>query len=223
MEKITIVIADDHNMFRESLRKVLDLESDLEVVGEARDGQETVDVIERTNPQIVMLDIRMPKFDGIEVVTQLKKKGCPCKFIIITALDGENQITRISRAGIEGYVLKSSGLTELLIALRTVASGGSYVDPKVASKLLTSFSTHAEFREKMDLLTNREKQILYWVSHGLSSRDIAKQMILSNKTIQNHISQILKKLQLQEKGQAVALAWKWGLPERSPSDFSEKD
>ncbi|MDD4229526.1 MAG: response regulator transcription factor, partial [Aminobacterium sp.] len=135
MGKITVVIADDHNLFRESVRKVLDMESDIEVIGEARDGQETIEVVERMSPQIVMLDIRMPKLDGIEVVKKLREKGVNCAFVIITALDGENQITRVSRAGIQGYVLKSSGLAELLTALRIVASGGRYVDPQIASKL----------------------------------------------------------------------------------------
>ncbi|MEA4877439.1 MAG: response regulator transcription factor [Aminobacterium sp.] len=221
MGKITVVIADDHNLFRESVRKVLDMESDIEVIGEARDGQETIEVVERMSPQIVMLDIRMPKLDGIEVVNKLREKGVNCAFVIITALDGENQITRVSRAGIQGYVLKSSGLAELLTALRIVASGGRYVDPQIASKLLSSFSPHAEFKEKIETLTLKEKQILYWISHGLSSREVAKRMILSNKTVQNHMSQILKKLEVQEKGQAVALAWKWGLPEHAPSEIMD--
>lgn len=221
MGKITVVIADDHNLFRESVRKVLDMESDIEVIGEARDGQETIEVVERMSPQIVMLDIRMPKFDGIEVVNKLREKGVNCAFVIITALDGENQITRVSRAGIQGYVLKSSGLAELLTALRIVASGGRYVDPQIASKLHSSFSPHAEFKEKIETLTLKEKQILYWISHGLSSREVAKRMILSNKTVQNHMSQILKKLEVQEKGQAVALAWKWGLPEHAPSEIMD--
>lgn len=183
MKKITVVLADDHSLFRESIRKILDMEDDIEVVGEARDGLEAIDVVKKTAPHVVILDIRMPRADGIEVVNTLRKEGCKSAFVVTTALDAENQITRVSRAGIEGYVLKSSGLAELLYALRTVASGERYVDPLIASKLLKSFSPHAEFKSKIETLTIKEKEVLYWVSHGLSSREVGRRMILSNKTV----------------------------------------
>ncbi|WP_352396867.1 response regulator transcription factor [Aminobacterium colombiense] len=221
MKKITVVLADDHSLFRESIRKILDMEDDIEVVGEARDGLEAIDVVKKTAPHVVILDIRMPRADGIEVVNTLRKEGCKSAFVVTTALDAENQITRVSRAGIEGYVLKSSGLAELLYALRTVASGERYVDPLIASKLLKSFSPHAEFKSKIETLTIKEKEVLYWVSHGLSSREVGRRMILSNKTVQNHMCQILKKLDVQEKSQAIALAWKWGLTEHPPTEDEE--
>ncbi|MDR0654106.1 MAG: response regulator transcription factor, partial [Synergistaceae bacterium] len=138
MKKIRLVIADDHRLFREGLRRLLELEDDLEIVGEAKDGAEAVDLILITDPDVVLLDINMPKLDGGEVIKRLRGSNIHSRFMAITAYDDEEHLANLSAQGINGYILKSSSMPDLLAALRSVSGGESYVDPKVAGKLLSS-------------------------------------------------------------------------------------
>jgi DNA-binding NarL/FixJ family response regulator len=211
MKKIRIVVADDHRLFREGLRRLLELEGDLEIVGEAKDGAEAVDIILATDPDIVLLDINMPKMDGGQVVKRLRGTSIHAKFMAITAYDDEEHLANLSALGINGYILKSSSMPDLLSALHAVNSGESYVDPKVAGKLLSSFQKHKEESDVMQILTQREKEVLFWLSLGFNNLEISAKMVLSEKTVKNHVSHLLKKLNLNDRTQAAVLAWRMGL------------
>jgi DNA-binding NarL/FixJ family response regulator len=209
MKKIRIVVADDHRLFREGLRRLLELEDDHEIVGEAKDGAEAVDLILTTDPDVVLLDINMPKMDGGEVIKHLRGSNIHSKFMAITAYDDEEHLANLSAQGINGYILKSSSMPDLLAALRSVNSGESYVDPKVAGKLLSSFKRREE-NDVMQLLTQR-KEVLFWLSQGFNNLEISAKMVLSEKTVKNHVSHLLRKLNLNDRTQAAVLAWRMGL------------
>jgi DNA-binding NarL/FixJ family response regulator len=220
MNKIRVAIADDHRLFREGLRRLLELENDMEIVGEAKDGAEAVDMIMSTEPDIVLLDINMPKLDGGQVVKQLKGAGLRTKFVAITAYDDEEHLAALSAIGINGYILKSSSMPDLLSALHSVFSGESYVDPKVAGKLLSSFQKRKEEQDVMLLLTQREKEVLFWLSQGFNNAEISSKMVLSEKTVKNHVSHLLKKLGLNDRTQAAVLAWRMGIVQTSSNTMN---
>ncbi|MDR0649164.1 MAG: response regulator transcription factor [Synergistaceae bacterium] len=215
MNKIRVAIADDHRLFREGLRRLLELEGDIEVVGEAKDGAEAVDMVLSTAPDIVLLDINMPKMDGGQVVKQLKGAKLNTKFVAITAYDDEEHLASLSAIGINGYILKSSSMPDLISALHAVYGGESYVDPKVAGKLLSSFQKRKEEQDVTFLLTQREKEVLFWLSQGFNNAEISAKMVLSEKTVKNHVSHLLKKLGLNDRTQAAVLAWRMGLVQSS--------
>ncbi|MDR3255012.1 MAG: response regulator transcription factor [Synergistaceae bacterium] len=220
MSKIRVAMADDHRLFREGLRRLLELEGDIEVVGEAKDGAEAVDMILATEPDIVLLDINMPKLDGGQVVKQLKDSGLHTKYMAITAYDDEEHLAALSAIGINGYILKSSSMPDLLSALRSVNNGESYVDPKVAGKLLSSFQKRKEEQDVMLLLTQREKEVLFWLSQGFNNAEISAKMVLSEKTVKNHVSHLLKKLGLNDRTQAAVLAWRMGIVQPSSNTMN---
>jgi DNA-binding NarL/FixJ family response regulator len=220
MNKIRVAIADDHRLFREGLRRLLELENDIEIVGEAKDGGEAVDMILSTEPDIVLLDINMPKMDGGQVVKHLKNSNLRTKFVAITAYDDEEHLAALSAIGINGYILKSSSMPDLLSALHSVDNGESYVDPKVAGKLLSSFQKRKEEQDVMLLLTQREKEVLYWLSQGFNNAEISAKMVLSEKTVKNHVSHLLKKLGLNDRTQAAVLAWRMGLVQTSSNSMN---
>ena len=222
MKKIRIVVADDHRLFREGLRRLLELESDLEVVGEAKDGAEAVDMILATDPDVVLLDINMPKLDGGQVIKRLRGTNLRAKFMAITAYDDEEHLANLSALGINGYILKSSSMPDLLSALRSVYDGESYVDPRVAGKLLSSFHKHKEASDVMRHLTQREREVLFWLSQGFSNIEISAKMVLSEKTVKNHVSHLLKKLNLNDRTQAAVLAWRMGLVQSVSSVQAEE-
>ncbi|MCF7935221.1 MAG: response regulator transcription factor [Synergistales bacterium] len=215
MVKIRVVLADDHRLFRDGLKKLLELEADIEVVGEAGDGFETIKVVQKTDPDILLLDVSMPNMNGIQVVKELKARR-DLKFIAITAYSDEEHLSSLSAVGVQGYILKASGMIELLSAIRSVARGEPYVDRQVAGRLLTSFHKRKEEADLFVELTPKEKEVLYWLAQGMSNADISSKMVLSEKTVKNHVSHVLKKLELRDRTQAAVLAWKVGLPQVSP-------
>jgi DNA-binding NarL/FixJ family response regulator len=220
VRKIRIVLADDHRLFREGLRRLLEFESDIEVVGEAKDGLEAVELVLATDPDIVLLDINMPVMDGGQVISQLKGSHVRSKFVAITAYDDEEHMATLSSIGINGYILKSSSTTDLIAALRAINNGESYVDPKVAGKLLSSFQKRRAEQDVMLLLTQREKEVLFWLSQGFNNAEISIKMVLSEKTVKNHVSHLLKKLGLNDRTQAAVLAWRMGLVQASSTGMT---
>ncbi len=214
--KINILIVDDHKLFAEGLRKLLELEHDIQIVGEASDGKEAIQKTLTLKPDIVIMDINMATLSGVEAAKEIKKVYPQCKIIIVTAYDDESYISSLGEVEIDGFVLKASGLKEILSAIRTVTQGDSYIDPKAATKILTIFHKRKTEKNKLSRLTQRELEVLYWLSHGLSNEEIAEKMILSTKTIRNHISHILKKLELNDRTKAAVFAWKHGIPHQPP-------
>ncbi|MCF4113764.1 MULTISPECIES: response regulator [Dethiosulfovibrio] len=213
MEKIRMVLIDDHKLFRDGMKKLLEMEPDFSVEGEASDGIEGLALIKRSRPDVVLLDIGMPNLDGIGLIRELRRMEQNTKFVAITAFNDERKLSELSSVGVHGFVLKSSGRTELLSAIRSVARGQCYVDPKVAGLLLGAFHKKQDESDMLCDLTDREKEVLYWLAQGLSNLEISAKMNLSEKTVKNHVSHILKKLDLRDRTQAAILAWRVGIAE----------
>lgn len=220
-QRIRIVIADDHRLFRDGLRRLLELETDVSIVGEATNGEEAVSVVLETDPDIVLLDINMPKLNGAEVIKRIRSfpdNPVSSKFVAITAYDDDEHVASLSGIGISGYILKSSSMSDVMIALRSIHGGETYVDPKVAGKMLASFQRHKEEQDIESLLTTRERDVLYWLSQGFNNIEIAEKMVLSEKTVKNHVSHLLKKLNLNDRTKAAVLAWRLGLVKNPPEN-----
>ena len=216
MQQISLIVADDHKLFRDGIKKLLELEVDIEVVGEAADGIETLEMVRSFCPDILLFDVNLPRLDGLQVVRELNNLQSEVRYVAISAYDDEDRLSSLSAEGVQGFVLKASGKVELLSAIRSASRGQNYVDPKVAGKLLTSFYRRKEETDQLYELTPREKEILYWLSQGFSNSEIANRMVLSEKTVKNHVSHVLKKLDLRDRTQAAIMAWKVGFAQLNP-------
>lgn len=218
-EKYRVVLAEDHKLFRDGLERLLSLEEDIEVVGTADNGQEALKVVEKTKPDILLLDVHMPIMGGSEMVSILKEKGMDLKYVAITAFDDEGHIAELSQAGVNAYILKASGFDQVQAAIRSVGKGFPYVDPAIAQKLLSPMQKGAGEEDVLKSLSLREKEALYWLAQGFNNQEIADKMILSDKTVKNHLSHVMKKLNTQDRTQAAIIAWKTGLAKEDPSKF----
>ncbi|SMG27288.1 response regulator [Dethiosulfovibrio salsuginis] len=211
MRKIRLVLVDDHKLFRDGIRKLLEMEPDMVIEGEASDGIEGIDMVRKIRPDIVLFDVGMPGMDGIQLVQELNRTTSGIKYVAITAYQDEARLSELSAAGVDGFVIKSSGRLELLSAVRSVSRGQCYVDPKVAGLLLGALHKKKDEDVMLSDLTEREREVLFWLAQGLSNLEISEKMVLSEKTIKNHVSHILKKLDLRDRTQAAILAWRMGI------------
>jgi two-component system NarL family response regulator len=210
-EPIRVLVVDDHAVFRRGLQMVLEQEPDIEVVGEAGDGAEAVTMAANTAPDIVLLDVRMPKRGGIDACMAIKDAVPSVSIIMLTISDEEADLYDAIKAGAVGYLLKDIPIDEVATAVRAVRGGQSYISPSMASKLLTEFATmvrRSDERQQLPApkLTDREMEVLKLVAKGLNNRDIAKQLFISENTVKNHIRNILEKLQLHSRMEAVVYA-----------------
>ena len=210
-EKLKVIIVDDHALFRRGLEMVLENESDIEVVGEATDGQQAVDRTSELMPDVVLMDVRMPRRSGIEATQRIKELMPHVKIVVLTNSDEEADLYEAIKAGASGYLLKEISSEEVADAIRSVVQGHSRISPAMASKLLTEFqamSKRTDDRQPLapPKLTERELQILRLVAKGLGNRDIAQQLFISENTVKNHIRNILEKLQLHSRMEAVIYA-----------------
>jgi DNA-binding NarL/FixJ family response regulator len=210
---LQVLIVDDHRMFREGVRSRLEQEPDIQVVGEASSGQEAFALVEQTNPTIVTLDIRLPDTSGIEVARLLRQQHPELKILILSAYDFDQYVEATVRLGIDGYLLKDSPLEKLVQALREIASGGVVLPPHIASKLMRTYSTRrAVFREREpDELTVRELEVVELMAHGLRNIEIARRLLISVRTVEAHVSNIMAKLGAQSRTEAVQIAIEEGL------------
>jgi DNA-binding NarL/FixJ family response regulator len=218
---IKIILVDDHKLFRDGLRRILELEPDVKVIAEAGDGEEALTMIQEHLPDIVLFDINMPRVDGIQLVRELHNLKIRTALIAVSAYDDEDCLATLSAEGVLGFVLKSSGRSELIAAIRAVIREQSYVDPRVAGKLMTSFAQRKNENDLLGELTPREKEILYWLAQGLSNSEVARRMVLSEKTVKNHVSHMLKKLDIRDRTQAAIMAWKVGFAQLSPDTLEQ--
>ena len=213
MGKIRILIADDHAVVREGTRQILEQEQDLEVVGEAGDGEETVALATNLRPDVAIVDIAMPKLDGIEATRQIKSLCPAISVLILTAYDDEQFIFSLLEAGAAGYLLKSVRGRELVDAVRAVNAGESVLHPLIARKVLNRFvpaSGKAAREEHLEELSAREMEVLSLAARGLSNQDIATELCLSIRTVQGHLGHIFNKLQVGSRTEAVVHALKKG-------------
>jgi DNA-binding NarL/FixJ family response regulator len=212
-EPIRTIIVDDHALFRRGLEMVLESESDIELVGQASDGAEAVEKAAESLPDVVLMDIRMPRSNGIEACRAMKEEAPSAKIVILTISDEEEDLFEAIRAGASGYLLKDIPLDEVADAVRAVHGGQSLINPSMAGKLLTEFATLAKRDDSertqqvpAPRLTEREMQVLKLVARGMNNRDIAKELFISENTVKNHVRNILEKLQIHSRMEAVMVA-----------------
>lgn len=209
-DPIRVLVVDDHALFRRGLEMVLAAEPDMEVVGEAGDGAEAIALAAETAPDVVLMDVRMPKRGGIDACGMIKETVPSAKIIMLTISDDEADLYEAIKAGAMGYLLKEISIEEVAAAIRAVHGGQSLISPAMASKLLSEFAAMIKKDERTQVpaprLTDREMEVLKLVARGLNNRDIARELYISENTVKNHIRNILEKLQLHSRMEAVVYA-----------------
>jgi DNA-binding NarL/FixJ family response regulator len=202
-KRIRILVADDHPMLREGLVAVLSTRPDFEVVDEAKDGKEVVEKTGSLAPDVVLLDLEMPRMDGVEALETLQEQGVEARAIVFTAYDTDERILGAIRAGAKGYLLKGSSRNDIFAAIEAVAAGGSLLGPDVTNRLLSHMSAP---ESPLDALTPRENEVLRLIARGMSNRLIATELFISERTVKFHVSSLLAKLQAENRTEAVAKA-----------------
>jgi DNA-binding NarL/FixJ family response regulator len=210
-DAVRVLIVDDHALFRRGLQMVLENEGDIEVVGEASDGHEAVERAEKTTPDVVLMDVRMPKRSGIEATRAIKDVLPSTKILMLTISDEEADLYEAIKAGASGYLLKEISIEEVANAIRSVQQGQSLISPSMASKLLNEFAAMVKRRDERKQvpgprLTDRELEVLKLVAKGMNNRDIGTELFISENTVKNHVRNILEKLHLHSRMEAVVYA-----------------
>ena len=205
---IKVMLADDHVLMREGIRQLLEFDGSIEVIGEASDGEECLQKLEKVKPDVLLLDINMPKLNGIEVLEEIKRKKINVKVLILTVHNEVDYLIRAVDIGVDGYILKDSESAELKKAIMTVMDGESYIQPKLIPMLNKRLITRDSDKEKLESLTGREKEVLIEVANGMFNKEIATSLHISERTVKNHISNIFKKLDVSDRTQAAVFAIK---------------
>ncbi|TDV50763.1 LuxR family two component transcriptional regulator [Actinophytocola oryzae] len=211
---IRVVVVDDQELMRVGFRMVLGAQEDMEIVGEAGNGEEAVILAEDLRPDVVLMDVRMPVLDGVEATKLITERGL-AKVLVMTTFDLDEYALSALRNGASGFLLKDTPSVQLVAALRSVASGDAVVSPSVTRRLLDRFlgSAGGELRDAslLEVLTEREREVLLLMAQGLSNTEIARKLFLSEATVKTHVGRILAKLDLRDRVQAVVLAYETGL------------
>jgi DNA-binding NarL/FixJ family response regulator len=212
-EKIRVLIVDDHPLFRDGMHGLLDSVSETEVVGEAASGEEAITLSESLQPDVILMDIKMPGMNGLQAMREILNTSPHIRILIVSMLEDDDSVFAAMRAGARGYVPKGANQAEMLRAIRAVANGEAIFGPGIAQRLLGFFSTSRPsvapriFPE----LTDRETEVLKLIAHGRTNDEIAEQLVLSLKTVRNHVSNIFSKLQVADRAQAIIRARDAGL------------
>ncbi|CAG9621426.1 Transcriptional regulatory protein DegU [Sutcliffiella rhizosphaerae] len=235
MDTTKIVIIDDHQLFREGVKRILDFEANFHVIAEGDDGEEALDLMAKHDPDVFIMDINMPKVNGVEATRRLVDANPEAKIIVLSIHDDENYVTHALQTGARGYLLKEMDADALVDAVKVVADGGSYLHPKVTHNLVreyrrltengisnggrngsgsggTASATYqqVEIRRPLHLLTRRECEVLQLLADGKSNKAIGEALFISEKTVKNHVSNILQKMNVNDRTQAVVVAIKNG-------------
>ena len=212
MDRIRILLADDHVMVREGTRQILERQPDLQVVAEAGDGREAIALVERECPDVAVVDISMPVMNGIEATKEIKRLSPHTAVLVLSAYDDDEYVFAILEAGAAGYLLKNARGSELIDAVRRVHAGESVLHPAIAAKVLRKVAPQvtSEGAPVPETLTDREQQVLTLAARGLSNRQIAEQLFLSPRTIQSHMANIFAKLRVGSRTEAVMFALRRG-------------
>lgn len=226
-QELRIVIVDDHQLFREGVKRILEMEEDFKVVGEGADGGEAALLAEEHKPDVLLMDINMPHINGVSAAENVITASPNTRVIMLSIHDDEGYVYRTLRSGASGYLLKEMGTSDLVDAVRVVASGGAYIHPKVTGKLIEEFRRLSEQEgaaersfsidesqtidpKIIESLTRREREVLQLMAEGKSNRAIGEFLFISEKTVKNHVSSILQKLSVQDRTQAVVISIKNG-------------
>ena len=213
MDNIEVIIADDHILFRQGTRNLIEQEQDIEVVGEASDGEEAVETVTRFHPHVALMDIAMPKVNGIEATRQIKARHPATAVLILTAYDNDQYIWALLEAGAAGYLLKNVSGKELVNAIRAVHSGEAVLHPAIAQKVFSRFGTAGQGPSgptQLEELSEREMEILRLAAKGMSNQDIAGKLFLSRRTVQAHLGHIFRKMDVGSRTEAVLQALRKG-------------
>lgn len=205
---IRLLLVDDHPIVREGLEMVLQDEPDLEVVGAADTAEQAIELVRTLQPDVVLLDLELPGMSGIEAVPALVAAGTDTQILVFTAYDSDERVFGAVRSGARGYLLKGAPATEIARAVRSAARGESYLEPRVAARLLQEVSAPRRFT---GLLTERERSVLRLVAAGESNKQIARTLSISERTVKFHVTSIFRKLAVENRAQAVAVAARRGL------------
>lgn len=210
MSKINVLIVDDHALMRQGLRKILEMEENIQVVGVASNGIEALGKAKRLNPDVVLMDINMPQVSGIDTTKLFKKEGIKSGIIILTIYDEPEYLFAGIKAGAQGFILKDVDSTVLVDAVIAVSKGESYIQPNMTKELIYEFKRLAlnQNKKKASVLTKRENQVLKCIVEGFSNNEIATNLNISEKTVKNHVSNILRKLDVLDRTQAAVYAIK---------------
>jgi DNA-binding NarL/FixJ family response regulator len=213
---IRVLLVDDHHLVRMGLRALIDREDDMRVVGEAGNGRQALDQLDRTRPDVLLVDIRMPGMDGLELLRHLAAdpRRRAVKVIVVTTFELDRYVFEALRTGASGFVLKDTAPTELVHAVRVVAAGEALLSPSVTRMLMTTFAQRWSppgAVEGMDTLTDREREIAAWVATGRSNHEIAEALFLSPATVRTHVTRVMTKLGARSRAQVVVLAVRAGL------------
>ncbi|HSM55988.1 MAG TPA: response regulator transcription factor [Candidatus Sulfomarinibacteraceae bacterium] len=211
-DTIRILVADDHPVVRDGLVAILSTQQDLQVVAEAGSGEEVLTRVDQTRPDVILLDLEMPEMDGVATLRRLREEDPEARVIIFTAFDSDERILAAVQAGAQGYLLKGAPREEVFNAIRVVYEGGSLLQPVVASKLLKQMSQNqTPAAGQLEPLTPREQEVLQLLAQGLQNKEIAAELVISERTVKFHVSSILGKLGAGNRTEAVAVAVQHGL------------
>ena len=211
---IRVLIADDQELVRTGFRVIVNAEAEMEVIGEASDGRETIEAVRRRKPDVVLMDIRMPNLDGIEATRVIAADARPPRVLILTTFDLDEYVYEALRAGASGFLLKDAGAGELLQAVRVVAAGEALLAPAITRRLIEDFARRPPTRERpaaLAELTPRELEVLRLIARGLSNAAIAQELFVGDATVKTHVARIFSKLDIHDRAQAVVLAYESGL------------
>jgi DNA-binding NarL/FixJ family response regulator len=206
---ISILIADDHSIVREGLKQLLDLEEDFRVIGQASNGLETVEQVKQLQPDVLLLDINMPIMNGINALRKIKEEGLNTNVVILTLHEDREYLIETMQIGATGYILKDSDSATLYKAIRDAYKGESYIQPKLAAEFVKEYNKPKGLKIKLENeLTQREFEVLMLIAEGHNNREIAELLFISEKTVKNHVSNIFKKINVNDRTQAAIYAFK---------------
>ncbi|NLM43316.1 MAG: response regulator transcription factor [Clostridiales bacterium] len=209
MNKIKILIADDHSLVREGIKQLLELEEDFQVVGQAANGLETLEKIRELQPDVLLLDINMPVLGGIPTLRRINEENLRVKTVVLTIHEGREYLMETLELGAIGYVLKDSDSSSLSKAIRDAYAGISYIQPKLAAELVREFNSARPYKSNSENeLTKREYEVLCLIADGMNNKDIADKLFISEKTVKNHVSSIFRKINVNDRTKAAIYAYK---------------